>query len=100
MKKHVNLNSCSIIGDETENQMNQKEKEAIDLNFVHAIFEEEKKEVKEKWLAGLFNRGVNVDERYNKWEVNKRTKWSKKGRNRRETIRCFYIKRKTMKNDT
>jgi hypothetical protein len=66
--------------------VNQVGKETIDLNFVHAIFEEEKKKVKEKWLTGLFNSGVNdsvvlesnVDERYNKWEVNKRTKWSKK----------------------
>jgi hypothetical protein len=94
-----------IIKNKVEEQINRKEEETIQANFVHAIFDEEKKKVKEKWLTGLFNSGVNdsivfeskVDERYDKWEVNKRTKWSKKVWNRRKTIRGFYIKRKAVK---
>jgi hypothetical protein len=93
------------IKNKVEEQINRKEKETIQANFVHAIFEEEKKKVKEKWLTGLFNSEANdsivfesnVDEKYDKWEVNKRTKWSKKVRNRRKTIRGFYIKRKAVK---
>jgi hypothetical protein len=84
------------------------EKETININFVHAIFEEEKKKVKEKWLSGLFSSGIddlitsenNIEERYFKWGVSKRAKWSKKSKkvpNRRKTIRGFCIKRKAVK---
>jgi hypothetical protein len=55
-----------------------------------------------KLLTDLFNRRIedsmvsesNIDERYNKWEVKKRTKWSKKVRNRRKTIRGQWWRRK------
>jgi hypothetical protein len=51
--------ACSKVKKESENQMNQIEEETITLNFVHAIFEEEKKKVKEKWLIGLFNSRID-----------------------------------------